>query len=337
MPRPTRVVDGLNAALEAVLARHPEAYLLGEDIADPYGGAFGVTRGLSSRYPDRVLTTPISEGAIVGAAAGLALAGDIAIVEIMFGDFAALAFDNLVNFASKSVSMYGRRVPIRLVVRCPTGGNRGYGPTHSQSLQKHFLGVPELSVLEASPFHDATAVFEAMLARGGPCVFFEDKSLYAGPVHHEGRVDDLFRYEMAGSAPGTALVAVDGLTDPDCLIIAPGGMSARALAAARSLLMEEDIVCQLAVPAQLYPFDVGPVLPAVRAADLVCVVEESTAGGTWGAEVAHQVYSREWATLRRPVRLVHSLDSVIPSASHLEAAVLVQAADIHRVIAQELS
>ena len=107
-----RVSQNLNQALHDVLAEIPDLYLLGEDIADPYGGAFKVTKGLSTRFPDRVLTTPLSEGGLVGVAAGLALAGQRAIAEIMFGDFVSLAFDQIVNFASKSVSMYGRRVPM---------------------------------------------------------------------------------------------------------------------------------------------------------------------------------------------------------------------------------
>ena len=144
----------LNRGLHTVFANDPRVYLLGEDVLDPYGGAFKVTRGLSTRYPDRVLTTPISEGAIVGVGNGLALAGDRAIVEVMFGDFVTLAFDQIVNFAAKSVAMYGRRLPMHLVVRCPVGGNRGYGPTHSQCPQKHFVGVPDLALFEVSPFRE---------------------------------------------------------------------------------------------------------------------------------------------------------------------------------------
>src|SRR3954447_13535215 len=130
-----RIVEELNTALHRVMA-DTGAYLLGEDIADPYGGAFRATQGLSTAFPQRVLSTPISENAIFGVAAGLALSGETVIVEVMFGDFLALAFDQILNFITKSVSMYGRHTPMRVVVRCPVGGGRGYGPTHSQSMQK---------------------------------------------------------------------------------------------------------------------------------------------------------------------------------------------------------
>ena len=322
-----RVAENLNAALHGLLERTPDLHLLGEDVTDPYGGAFRITRGLSTRFPERVLSTPISENAITGVAAGLALAGESAIVEIMFGDFATLAFDQLVNFAAKSVSMYGSRVPMRMVVRCPVGGGRGYGPTHSQSLQKHFLGVPGLALYEVSPFRDNAEVFAEMFARQEPCVLFEDKVLYTRPMY---QVPAPFRLEQPDGG-GTARVSLDAAAEPDCVVIAAGGVAERTLEAMRSLLLEQEIVCTLLVPSRLYPFEVE--LPPGRQ---VFVVEEGTAGGTWGAEVAHVIHSAHWGRLDRPVTLVHSADSVIPTAPHLEREVLVSAGTIHRVIQETL-
>ncbi|MEU4542852.1 alpha-ketoacid dehydrogenase subunit beta [Nonomuraea dietziae] len=318
-----RVAENLNAALHELMAAERNLYLLGEDVADPYGGAFKITRGLSTRFPGRVMSTPISESAITGVAAGLALSGDAAIVEIMFGDFAALAFDQLLNFAAKSVSMYGSRVPMRMVVRCPVGGGRGYGPTHSQSLQKHFVGIPGLALYEMSPFHDNLAVLTEMLAREEPCVLFEDKVLYTRPMH---AVPEPFSLTVEN---GVARAFLD--ERPDCVVVAPGGSAPMVLAAMRSLLLEEEIVCTLVVPSRLYPFDVE--LPDARR---VFVVEESTAGGTWGAEVAHQIHQRHWGRLAGPVTLVHSADSVIPTAAHLEESVLVSERTVHRVIMETL-
>jgi pyruvate dehydrogenase E1 component beta subunit len=319
-----RVVENLNQALHRLLDADPDVFLLGEDISDPYGGAFKVTKGLSTRFPDRVLTTPLSEGGIVGAAGGLALAGSAAIVEIMFGDFIALAFDQIVNFASKSVSMYGRRVPLRMVVRCPVGGNRGYGPTHSQSPQKHFIGVPNLALFEVSPFHDNAGVLDRMLGRGEPCILFEDKVLYTRQCFTGGRAEDLFRYDFAGTDAPVARVFAQAPDAADCVIIAPGGMAHRALSAMRSAFVEDELDCLLFVPTRLYPFDLDPLVPALARARQIVVVEESVAGGTWGSEVAQAIYPRLWGHLRNPVRLVHSADSVIPTAVHLERDVLVQ-------------
>ncbi|MGW6505301.1 alpha-ketoacid dehydrogenase subunit beta [Nonomuraea angiospora] len=330
-----RVAESLNRALHEVLAEDPSVRVLGEDVLDPYGGAFKITKGLSSRFPGRVLATPISENGIVGVAGGLALAGGKAIVEIMFSDFVALAFDQIVNFASKSVSMYGRPLRLPLIVRCPSGGGRGYGPTHSQSLQKHFIGVPGLAVYEVSPFDDHRELFGEMLALGEPCLLFEDKILYTRQLFGDGVADDLFQYDLLPGSGGVTRVYVDDPGQADCVIIAPGGLAHRALAAMRTLLLEREISCLLLVPRRLYPFDVTPLSPLLERAGAVVVAEESTAGGTWGAEVAHQVHSRLWGRLRRPVSLVHSAAGVIPAAAHLERDVLVQDTAIVRAV-QEL-
>lgn len=338
--RTMRVAESLNQALHQVLDGDASVRVLGEDVLDPYGGAFKITKGLSSRFPGQVLATPISENGIVGVAGGLALAGGKAIVEIMFSDFVTLAFDQIVNFAAKSVSMYGRPVRLPLVVRCPSGGGRGYGPTHSQSLQKHFIGVPGLAVYEVSPFDDHHELFGEMLARGEPCLLFEDKILYTRQVFGGGVADDLFRYDTLPATPETGQVTRVYLDDPeqaDCVIIAPGGVTHRALAAMRTLLLEQEITCLLLVPRRLYPFDVAPLAPLLERAGAVVVAEESTAGGTWGAEVAQQVHSRLWGRLRRPVSLVHSAASVIPSAAHLERDVLVQDTAIVRAVQELLS
>jgi pyruvate dehydrogenase E1 component beta subunit len=327
-----RVVENLNQALHQLLGADPDVFVLGEDISDPYGGAFSVTKGLSTRFPDRVRTTPLSEGAIVGAAGGLALAGSKAIVEVMFGDFLALAFDQIVNFASKSVSMYGRRVPLAVVVRCPVGGGRGYGPTHSQSLQKHLIGVPNLALYELSPFHDNAHVLGHMLNRGEPCILFEDKVLYTLQQFVEGRASDLFRYDFVDADPPIARVFAQTPDDYDCVIIAPGGLAYRALSAMRSAFLEDELDSLLFVPVQLYPFDLDPLLPALARARQIVVVEESVAGGTWGSEIAQAVYPRLWGQLRNPVRLVHSADSVIPTAVHLEREVLIQDTTIRAVL-----
>lgn len=311
-----RVAENINAALHTVLAGDERAYLIGEDLLDPYGGAFKVARGLSTRFPDRVLSTPISESAMTGIAAGLAVAGDTAIVEYMFADFLTLGFDPLVNFAAKSVTMYGRRLPMRLIVRCPSGGGRGYGPTHSQTLTKHLIGVPGLAVFEMSPFRDAAEVFAEMLALAQPCVFVEDKILYTRRMH---TAIDPFTVEVRA---GVAFVGTG--EPPELILIAPGGMAERALAALRMLLIEQEIAGLLVVPSRLYPVDLD--LPPVAH---VVVAEDGTAGGTWGAEVAHHVHARHFADLAAPVTLVHAADTVIPAAPHLERQVLVNAETIY--------
>src|SRR6266566_2188463 len=322
MPLNERVVHNLNRALHALLERDDKLYIFGQDIVDPYGGAFGVTRGLSSAFPERVLATPISENAMVGVANGLALCGNKVIVEIMFGDFIGLAFDQLLNFTSKAVAMYGKTVPMPVVVRCPVGGNRGYGPTHSQSPQKHFMGIPHLSLYEVSPFHDAEQLLAGILKRQSPAILFEPKALYPERVYREGKIDDLFAFEFL---PGGEWVHVRpaGAQGQDLALFATGGMVGRAIDAGRILAVEDDVRVHILVPSRLYPLDISSVMDLLADMTAVCVVEESSAGGTWGAEVARHVNERMWGCLADPALVISSRDCIIPAAPQLEKKVLV--------------
>lgn len=335
--RPERVGQNLNRALAVALGEDRRVTLMGQDVLDPYGGAFKISRGLSSRYPESVFGTPISESGMLGVAAGLALCGERPIVEMMFGDFLALGFDPIVNFATKSVTMYGRRIPMHLVVRCPVGGNRGYGPTHSQSLHKFLLGIPHLALFEVSQFHDNVRVLADLLDHGEPCVLFEDKSLYAQPMYATGEmtaglVDDMFCFDFADPQRQFARVRTEDSDGTGTVIIAPGGTFGRALAAARDLLLEFELDCQVVVPSRLYPLDLGPLLAVLERAERICVVEEGTAGGTWGGDLAGQIHSRLWGKLRHRVVEVCSRASVIPAAAHLEREVLIQSDTIRDAI-----
>ncbi|MFC7862888.1 2-oxo acid dehydrogenase subunit E2 [Streptomyces murinus] len=332
MARSERLAESLNGALHSLFARHNDLYAVGEDIVDPYGGAFKITKGLSTRYPDRVLATPISENLIVGSAGGLALCGNRVIAEVMFGDFLALGFDQILNFVTKSVSMYGGRNQMRIVVRCPVGGHRGYGPTHSQSLQKHFIGIPHLSLYELTSFHNPEVLFDEAFDRGEPAIVFEPKVLYSQRTHCDGKLDEIFAYRHL-EGPGHwvhVYPADDGQRPgaPSLVIVAPGGTAAAAVTAAHVLTGENDLPVHVLIPALLYPLELEPVMEILRGASGICVAEESTSGGTWGTEVARHVHERLWGRLPQPVKLLSSRDSVIPTAPHLERRVLLQPGDI---------
>ena len=171
----------INSALTEAFESRDDVYLLGEDVLDPYGGAFKVTQGLSTKLPERVITTPVSEGAISGVAAGMALRGWRPILEIMFGDFIALGFDQTVNGIAKFRAMFDDQVRVPLVVRTPMGGRRGYGPTHSQTLEKVLLGVPGIKVVAPSECHDIGALLHAAIADDDPVFFIENKLMYGRP------------------------------------------------------------------------------------------------------------------------------------------------------------
>src|SRR5262245_39708600 len=210
---------GLNSTLRDALATDPRVVILGEDIADPYGGAFKVTRGLTTQFPGRVRTTPVSEGAIAGIAAGLALGGFRPIAEIMFGDFITLCFDQIVNHIAKYEAMYDGKVACPVIIRTPSGGHRGYGPTHSQSLEKHFLGVPHLRVVAASLVHDPRAVFDDFLSQDSPVLYIEHKLLY--PQHVtlpvNGRVGELLA-EPDASPGALPTIRVSAVPRDECAV-----------------------------------------------------------------------------------------------------------------------
>jgi pyruvate/2-oxoglutarate/acetoin dehydrogenase E1 component len=319
-------VRELNEALHAVLADDPRVVVLGEDIADPYGGAFKVTRGLTTAYPDRVFTTPVSEAAIVGVAAGLAMSGYRPIVEIMFGDFVTLTFDQVVNHLAKYAAMYHNKVRCPVIVRVPSGGHRGYGPTHSQSLEKHFLGVPHLVVAAASPYHDPGSILRLLLEDDRPTLYIEHKLLYPEKLAlpRDGRLESALGREEA--SPGfLPTVSLSYVPSSDCTVtvLAYGYAALLAQRALEQLAVEEEIFGELVVPAQIAPLDWEPIERSVAVTGSLVTVEEGMAGWSWGTEAAAEIGRRRFGQLRRPVRVVASGPGIIPSSRQLEREVLV--------------
>jgi pyruvate/2-oxoglutarate/acetoin dehydrogenase E1 component len=324
-----RCAQALNRGLVDIFERRDDVYLLGEDVLDPYGGAFKVTAGLSTRWPDRVRTTPISEPSLFGIAAGMSLRGLRPILEIMFGDFIALGFDQIVNGISKFHEMYDGQVNVPLVVRTPMGGGRGYGPTHSQSLEKLLLGVPGITVVAASECHDLGSLLANAVEDDGPVFFIENKLMYGRAVRRpvDGHVDELRCVE--GAAPYPALTfSADDAPDPTVTLVTYGGMVPVVLDAATELILEHEIFCEIVALSRLLPLDLEPVLESVRRTGALVTVEEGTLTGGLGAEVAAQVQQEAWSDLRRPVRRVAARDTIIPAARGLEDAMLPGSGDV---------
>lgn len=331
-----RIVENLNRAHHELFGRDSSVCLLGEDVADPYGGAFKVTRGLSTAYPDRVLSTPISECGVANMACGMALAGEKPIVEIMFGDFIGYAFDPLWNLAAKSVRMYGKRLPVNLLVRCPVGGNRGYGATHSQSPQKHFLGIPDLDLFEINPFHDNLDLLDKLVNRGNPSILFESKTLYARARATDSRLDDLFDWRFVGPGDEFAEIRIERAQTADALIIAPGSVVDRAMEAARRAFLEYELETTILTPSQLHPFPLDPILDQLASTRRILVAEEGLGGGSWGETVAQAIHTRLWKELHQPVIPIFSRHSVIPCARHLEERVILQSDAIFAALVEDV-
>jgi 2-oxoisovalerate dehydrogenase E1 component len=349
---PISYLESLRDALQTILATDPQAVVLGEDILDPYGGAFKVTKGLSTRFPDRVRTTPICEASIVGVSVGLALRGLHPIAEIMFGDFVTLAADQIVNHAAKYPAMYNGQVRVPLVIRTPVGGGRGYGPTHSQSLERLFFGIPHLRIVAASHLHDAGALLRQAVADVEPVIFVENKLLYPlALVRREeeiGRLGD-WRLEI-GDGQGLAVrEAVDGFgypvalarnygegETPDVTVIAYGGMS-RLLVPLLARLAAEEIRVLACLPACISPLDAAPLVAAVRQSGRVLVAEEGPVAFGWGAEVAALLHAQAGEQLLAPVMRLGAAPTIIPAAKALEDALLPSEALLEEAIYSLLS
>lgn len=331
-PRPVEPGSGtqleaINRALLEWLSEDPTVILIGEDIRSPYGGAFKVTRGLSDKFPDRVLNTPVSEAAIVGVGNGLGLGGRRPVVEIMFGDFLTLCFDQLVNHAAKFQGMYNQRVANPIVVRTPMGGGRGYGPTHSQNLEKHVVGVPGLTTLVLHGRTRVPELYADLRSARAPVLMIENKLLY------RERADaplppGYALLESAGPFP-TTILRPEG--DADITAVVFGRMSVLAERAAARLAEQEEVSVELIFPLEVSPFDAGPVLESVARTGKLLVVEEGSAGFDLASEVIAAVSLAYRGATRLHARRLGARPIPIPGAMELEQSVLPAEADIVNV------
>lgn len=316
----------IRQALEEALARKSNVMILGEDIENPYGGAFKVTAGLSEKYPDRVRNTPISEAAITGIGNGLALAGHIAIVEIMFGDFLTLAADQWINHAAKFQGMYNHQVRVPLVLRTPMGGRRGYGPTHSQSLEKHFLGVPGTQVLSLHHRYCPYLLYRDLITSiDKPTLVIENKMLYGQYAHSEPPAG--YRLFFSHQRFPTAWLRPEGRAD--VTILALGGMSLEAEKAGEILFQQHEMIADVFFPTQLYPLDVDFLADSLAITGRLLVVEEGQGFVSLSSEILAQVAER-FTGVR--CRRLAAWPSPIPASRPLEEKVLPDANSIVRKI-----
>jgi acetoin:2,6-dichlorophenolindophenol oxidoreductase subunit beta len=325
----------LGEALRTALATDPRVIVLGEDIIDPYGGSFKVTRGLSSEFPNRVLPTPISEAAIAGISGGLALAGYRPIAEIMFGDFTALCFDQIANHICKYEAMYNGQATCPVILRTPFGGGRGYGPTHSQSLEKHFLGIPHLRVVAASLFSDPASTYAYLLQTTAPVLFVEHKLLYPATVERpEDGMLGAFIATPIETSLGLPVLSLSLVPREECsvTVAAYGYQATVARGVIETLGMDDEIFAELLIYEQIAPMDWAPLEQSVAATGALVTVEEGTAGWSWGTQAAAEVTSRCFRKLRHPVKVVASQPDIVPSAKDLEAEMLVGTGAIEAAI-----
>ena len=311
-------LEAIREALVEEMERDPEVFCLGEDIGR-YGGAFKVTDGLLDRFgANRVIDTPISEAAIVGAAAGAAHLGLRPVCEMQFIDFISTAFDMLTNYVA--TARYRAFLPCPMVVRGPSGGYVRGGPFHSQNPEAAFLHTPGLKIVYPATAADAKGLLKAAIRDDDCVLFFEHKYLYR-------RIKETMPAGDHVVPIGTARVVREG---KHLSIITYAATVWKALEAAEQLEREDGLSVEVLDLRTLLPMDDEAIAATVRKTNRVLVLHEDTATGGVAGEVTARINELAFEWLDAPVRRVAAHDVPLPYAPALEDFVLPQTSDVVR-------
>lgn len=321
-----RQVELLNQFFREKITADEKTIFLGEDILSPYGGAFKVTRDLSELRPGQVFSTPISEAAVAGISNGLALNGFRPITEIMFGDFMTLVMDQLINHASKFHHMFNKKVSCPVVIRTPMGGRRGYGPTHSQTLDKFLTGIDNVRTVALNTFLDPAILYKSICEEEHPVVVIENKTDYGKKILHNQSP----RFTWRCNSDRYPVVKIDPLAaEPTLTIVAYGGMADLVAGLLETIFLETDLKPQLIVPSLISALPVDLVVEEASKTGRLVVIEEGTPFGGIGSELIAAVM--ESASARIQVKRIAAYPVPIPSVKSLENIVL---PDKNRILAE---
>ena len=308
-------LEAIRQGIWEEMERDPNVFLLGEDIG-VYGGAFKVTQGMLERFGDkRVVDTPISESAIVGAAIGASFMGMRPVAEMQFSDFITCGFDQIVNFAAKC--RYRWNAPAPLVVRAPSGGGIHGGPYHSQNPEAWFVHTPGLKVIEPSTAYDAKGLIKSAIRDNDPVIFFEHKALYR-------KVKEEIPDSEYTVPIGKAKVVREG---KHISVITYGAMVYVAREAAETL-DREGVSLEIIDLRTLLPIDEETVLASVRKTAKAIVLHEATLTGGIGGEISARISEKAFEYLDGPVVRIAAPDTPVPYATALEQAFLPNAAKL---------
>ncbi len=305
----TTYVEAIREGIWEEMERDESVFVMGEDIA-VYGGAFKVTKGMLERFGEpRVIDTPLSESAIVGAGTGAAINGLRPVLEMQFADFMACGFDQITNFAAKCRYRWGQAIP--MVIRAPSGGNIHGGPFHSQNVEMPYVHTPGLKVVQPATAYDAKGLIKASIRDDDPVIFLEHKYLYRS-VKEELPERDY-------TVPlGKAKVRRPG---SDLSIISYGWMVHVALEAA-GRLASEGISVEVLDLRTLQPLDRGAILDTARKTSKVILLHEDTLTGGLGGELAGIIGEHAFDYLDGPLVRVAAPDTPVPYSETLERAFL---------------
>ncbi|MBM4282242.1 MAG: hypothetical protein FJ137_16300 [Deltaproteobacteria bacterium] len=310
-PKGSTLLDACGHGLLEVMDALPQAFMLGEDIAPPYGNAFLLAKPLLEKHGDRLLNTPIAEGAIIGACVGAALHGLRPIGEIQFNDFVASGFNQLVNNAAKLRFRAGTAVPMTL--RMPWGGLRRAGPYHSQDTSPWFFRAHGLKIVVPSTPHDARALMWSAVVDDDPVLFYEHIALYRDPK---------IKQVLPEARPDIPLgqAAFRRLGD-DLTLIAYGAYVHKAAAIADALA-KDGVTCDVLDLRSLVPLDWARIEASVRHTGKVLLVGEDSRTGSVLESIASRIGEALYEHLDGPVRVLGSLDTPVPYGPSLEDAFL---------------
>ncbi|MGH7518780.1 MAG: alpha-ketoacid dehydrogenase subunit beta [Gemmatimonadales bacterium] len=311
-------LEAIREALVEEMERDAAVLCMGEDVG-AHGGAFKVTAGLLDRFgAQRVIDTPVSETAIVGAAAGAAHMGLRPVCEMQFIDFISCAYDMLTNYVA--TSRYRAFLPCPIVVRGPSGGYVRGGPFHSQNPEAAFLHTPGLKIVYPSTPADAKGLLKAAIRDDDPVLFFEHKYLYRRVREAMPPGDHLVPI-------GRARVAHEGR---DLSIVTYAATVWTALEAAERLEREDGLSVEVLDLRSLAPLDDATIVATVRKTNRVLIVHEDTATGGVAGEITARINELAFEWLDAPVRRVAAHDVPLPYAPALEDFVLPQVEDVIR-------
>ncbi|NIR52152.1 hypothetical protein GWO43_26475 [candidate division KSB1 bacterium] len=310
-------------ALTEEMRRDPEIFMLGEDIGGNYGNAFVILKSMLPEFGERMINTPLSEGAIIGCATGAALAGKRPVAEIQFNDFIASGFNQLVNNAAKIYYRWGHPVP--MTVRLPWGGLRHAGPYHSQNTEPWFYRTPGLKIVCPSTPREANGLLKSAIRDDNPVLYLEHIALYRDANIKQSLPDADQNFVIP---IGSAHLKREG---EELTIITYGAYVHRCLAAARAL-EEEGISCQVLDLRSIMPLDKAAILDCVRTTGKVLIVQEDSKTGGIGQSVASVITEEVFEYLDAPVVVLGALDTPVPYSPPLEEFFLISEQQIEETV-----
>lgn len=282
-----RMVQALNEAYRETLL--DGSFHIGEDITDPYGGAFKVTKGLSTDFPDYVRNSSISEAGLIGIAIGMSLMGTKSFAEIMFGDFMTHSFDQLISNAAKMHHMYAFQTSVPLRIRTPMGGKRGCGPTHSQSLEKHLLGIDNVGVIALTSLLNPALVISETKLIECPLIILESKIDYGKFLWTDTKSHNITREQKLFGA-----LKLSPIVSSPTITIVSYGESARHIADNLELFfIETDCIAELICVTQLHPLDIILIERSINKTKKILIVEDGSISFGLGSEILSKLVEQK--------------------------------------------